>query len=737
MAVIAEDDVKLETNGNGHQGARTAINKPTTVAPESFATGSLSELQSKDYRSVLSVVDELRLSGLGSILQLPQLVVCGDHSSGKSSVLEAITQVPFPRKENLCTRYATEINLRRALTDTITTRIIPDQSRPEEERTKLSAFNETITDFARLPELMDKATAAMGLNAGTASSRGTLAFTRDVLSIEISGPVHPQLTLVDLPGLIHTPTKEQTREDVKLIHEMVSEYLEEKRTIMLAVVSAKNDYANQMILDMCRKIDPQGNRTLGIVTKPDTLRAGSVNEAAWMDLVRNKNIHFNLGWHILKNRTEDDVAVSLEARNTLEKAFFSSGAYKALAGQMKGISSLRIRLSQLLYTHLKKELPTLQKELNARLEQTTEPLDELGEKRSTAAEQKRFLFGVSMQYQLIVQDAVKGDYAHTFFETSDNTQGFGDPVTARRLRAAVHHLNQQFAIQMRQYGHTFRIATEKDFDGTNAADEVPRKDILSEYAKAAKQQQDKSRQDAINWVHNLLLRSRGMELPGNSNPLFMSQLFWQQSKNWKSLAAAHVERVDNLCSHLVKDAIEHTTIEGLAEKLFETKLEPKLVERYKSAVQELDKLVADKQRPLCTYNPAYTTTLWTSRKKRVTSRTQAVPVNTTVIQKTEGQQDMEKTNAEDALDSLIAYYKGKVEYFIEAVTDQVIERHLLTNLAGETFSPLQIDAMSEHEVYQIAGEDEDITSQREHFEGQKEILEKGQAAFRKALGGSD
>ena len=71
---------------------------------------------------------------------------------------------------------------------------------------------------------------------------------------------------------------------------------------MLAVVSAKNDYANQGIIDKCRKADPQGTRTLGIVTKPDMLKPKSANEASWMDLVRNKNIHFTLGWHILKNR---------------------------------------------------------------------------------------------------------------------------------------------------------------------------------------------------------------------------------------------------------------------------------------------------------------------------------------------------------------------------------------------------------------------------------------------------
>lgn len=68
---------------------------------EMLATASLDGLQSKEYRQILDMVDRLRTCGLGSILPLPQLVVCGNQSSGKSSVLEAITEVPFPRKENL------------------------------------------------------------------------------------------------------------------------------------------------------------------------------------------------------------------------------------------------------------------------------------------------------------------------------------------------------------------------------------------------------------------------------------------------------------------------------------------------------------------------------------------------------------------------------------------------------------------------------------------------------------
>ena len=59
----------------------------------------------------------------------------------------------------------------------------------------------------------------------------------------------------------------------------------------MAVVSAKNDYANQIILKKCRDVDPKGHRTLGIITKPDYLTAGSDNESNWLDLALNKVRH--------------------------------------------------------------------------------------------------------------------------------------------------------------------------------------------------------------------------------------------------------------------------------------------------------------------------------------------------------------------------------------------------------------------------------------------------------------
>jgi hypothetical protein len=74
------------------------------IDPDSV-TSSLKALQFADQRKIMHIVDKLRHTGLSGIVELPQLVVCGDQSSGKSSVLEAITEIPFPRKENLCTRF--------------------------------------------------------------------------------------------------------------------------------------------------------------------------------------------------------------------------------------------------------------------------------------------------------------------------------------------------------------------------------------------------------------------------------------------------------------------------------------------------------------------------------------------------------------------------------------------------------------------------------------------------------
>ncbi|KAK4575336.1 hypothetical protein LTR86_001190 [Recurvomyces mirabilis] len=747
-----EDNMAKDKEGESVTNGETDHEHTNGGGSEGLLTASLDELQSSDYRSILDVVDRLRLCGLGAILQLPQIVVCGNQSSGKSSVLEAITEVPFPRKENLCTRFATEIVMRRAPKDTISTKIIPDKSRPDAEVAKLEAFNQTISDFTELPQLIETATDLMGLNDAEGSGRGTKAFTRDVLSVEIAGPTRLQLTLVDLPGLIQSANKQQTPEDVKLIHELVQDYLSESRTIMLAVVSAKDDFANQSILDKCRAVDPDGQRTLGIITKPDCLRSRS-SEKLWIELAQNKKIYFELGWHMLKNRSEDEMVSTFAERNSQEAAFFNSGQYRDVSAHNKGISSLRTRLAQLLYRHLKKELPNLQSELNVKHAQTEGDLQQLGEKRSTAAEQKRFLMGISTAFQGIVNSAANGHYDLPFFGMINTEKYFEDPSNMRRLRAATQHLNLQFASQIRRYGHKYRIWATDDAAGTNTKEDLPEPKLMEEYGEAKALQRTLSRRDAIEWVRDILVRSRGRELPGNFNPLLMSQLFWEQSQNWKQLAQTHIERVNMLCKDFVHAAIHDVVFADISTRLKMLKIDEALDQRCKNATDSLEQIIEDNQRPSITYDPSYTATVQEARALKTKAKMDALIRQATVkVQGGEGEKevvnpevlkngltqliepDMDKTSSEDALDSQLAYYKDEVKTFIANVTKQVIERELLHNLADDTLSPMIINDMSDAEVGYIAAEAEETTHKRDFLESHKAMLEAGQEAFKKALG---
>jgi GTPase SAR1 family protein len=228
-------------------------------------------LQSKDHEELLNAIDHLRAQGISRYIDLPQLIVCGDQSSGKSSVLEAISGLKFPTKDDLCTRFATELILRRGPEESVAITIVPADDRSDDERAKLQSFTApdiAVSDFGALIETAER---AMGLD------NLTKGFSNDVLRVEVSGPTQPHLTLVDLPGLFHGH-KAKSVEDAALVKSIVRSYMSNPRSIILTVVSAKNDLPLQIVTNYAQNLDPHGSRTLGILTKPDTLHDGSASE---------------------------------------------------------------------------------------------------------------------------------------------------------------------------------------------------------------------------------------------------------------------------------------------------------------------------------------------------------------------------------------------------------------------------------------------------------------------------
>lgn len=475
----------------------------------SFNTDALNGLCSKDQLELLDAVDRLRLQGIDHYISLPQIIVCGDQSSGKSSVLEAISGVPFPVKSNLCTRFPTELILRTSRRADVTVSIIPHKSSDKEP---LSAFHEKLDGFDGLPNLIESAKIAMGI-----SMQGK-GFSKDLLRIEISGPQHPHLTIVDLPGLIHSATKQQSASDVDLVTDVVQTYMKQPRSIILAVVSAKNDFANQIVLKLARYSDPDGKRTLGVITKPDTLVEGSDTEKMYVSLAENKEVEFNLGWHVLRNLDSEKIDGSslLHRRNEEEEAFFSEGVWSRLPSSMLGVKELRTRLNEVLLQQIATELPSLITEIDDKLRDCINLLVQLGEPRATVRDQRLFLLSLSEKFHRLIYDVNNGTYTDTFFKPANTHQGY-----QQRLRAVIQELNREFSDTMLTHGHARHIGPEED--------RVHRSNVVS-------------RDKFIDEVQELMRRTRGRELPGRFNSLIVTDLFLEQSKPWKSIVVKHVDR---------------------------------------------------------------------------------------------------------------------------------------------------------------------------------------------------
>ena len=568
---------------------------------DNLDTSALNELRSSEQQSLLDEIDSLRLQGISEFVFLPQIVVCGDQSSGKSSVLEAISGVPFPRSDTLCTRFATEVILRQGSTAGAAVSILPSQDASGADRSRLLAFKESLQGLDDFPDLVERAKSEMGTSA---TGR---AFSKNVLRVEITGPTKPKLTVVDLPGLIHSDSKQQSTEDVELISDLVQSYMRNPRSVILAVVSAKNDYANQIVLKRARDVDPDGLRTLGLITKPDTLPRGSDSEADFVNLASNDNVNFRLGWHLVKNRDYDSRHSSTEERDRSEERFFSEGVWMQLPRDMVGVDSLRRRLSRILLEQIRRYLPSLMNDVQSNIQECRKKLLKLGDSRDTLEKQRQFLLKLSQSFQTLCKAAVDGNYEHKFF---------GDPSSddeySKRLRAVVQNLNLAFSELMRKKGH-HRMIADDDGNKASAGDstEAPFEDIRPLVM---------SREEALEWVRKLLVKGRGRELPGSFNPLLVGELFRDQSIYWEKIARAHVKKIWLASTAFLERLLSTIMDDETLGALFAHWIDPKTSERLDKADQALGRLLVDRERHPITYNHYYTDALQSVREGRQTKQ---------------------------------------------------------------------------------------------------------------------
>jgi hypothetical protein len=456
------------------------------------------------------------------------------------------------------------------------------------EQKRLGSFCEELDSFQGLPDLIEKAKAVMGI-----STHGN-AFSNDLLRVEISGPDRPHLTIVDLPGLIHSETKLQSATDVQLVQDVVQSYMREERSIILAVVSAKNDFANQIVLRLARAADPAGNRTLGVITKPDTLIAGSESEAMFLSLANNQDVEFRLGWHVLKNMDSEKGHWTLESRNKEERDFFSQGAWSDMPQSIVGVDALRSRLSQLLLCQIASELPSLIDEIDSKRRECQNRLEKLGEPRTSETEQRFYLLHIGQSFQSLVRAAVDGTYNEPFFEAAQSAAGY-----QKRLRAVVQNLSEAFAEEISQYGEYRQICSSHD------EKPAPEGQLLV------------SREEYTNHIEHLLKKTRGRELPGTFNPMIVRELFLEQCSPWERLTTNHITAVWEATQKFLQVAAEYVADEATAKLLVNEVITPSLESLRRTLEARTKDLLLPHQRghPI-TYNQDFTETLQKIRAER-------------------------------------------------------------------------------------------------------------------------
>lgn len=302
----------------------------------------------------------------------------------------------------------------------------------------------------------------MGIKMSDEDGNGGSAFSLDILKVEISYPNADHLTVIDVPGMFETVTPGVTTEsDIDLVKNMVKKYIQQTRTIILAVVPCNGDIANQKILRLAAEADPKGTRTLGVLTKPD-LAIENATKAVVCDLVKGKRRDLHLGYCVVKNLGADDKSGTMNNRHDQEQALFGEAPWNTLPADRLGVPALRVRIGHLLMDRTRAEFPFVKNEIMANLKKSQERLNDMGESRGTTDQQRAYIGKIASEFMRLKNYALDAYYTrHRLFEDNE-----------MRLITRIRAMNEAFAHTMYNKGHTKEFH-QGDEDGSGCGNDSP------------------------------------------------------------------------------------------------------------------------------------------------------------------------------------------------------------------------------------------------------------------------
>ncbi|XP_077904462.1 dynamin-1 isoform X11 [Ictidomys tridecemlineatus] len=287
--------------------------------------------------------DAFSAIGQNADLDLPQIAVVGGQSAGKSSVLENFVGRDFlPRGSGIVTRRPLVLQLVNANT---------------EYAEFLHCKGKKFTDFEEVRlEIEAETDRVTGTNKGISPVP---------INLRVYSPHVLNLTLVDLPGMTKVPVGDQPADIEFQIRDMLMQFVTKENCLILAVSPANSDLANSDALKVAKEVDPQGQRTIGVITKLDLMDEGTDAR----DVLENKLLPLRRGYIGVVNRSQKDIdgKKDITAALAAERKFFlSHPSYRHLADRM-GTPYLQKVLNQQLTNHIRDTLPGLRNKLQSQL----------------------------------------------------------------------------------------------------------------------------------------------------------------------------------------------------------------------------------------------------------------------------------------------------------------------------------------------------------------------------------
>ncbi|KAK4197112.1 P-loop containing nucleoside triphosphate hydrolase protein [Triangularia verruculosa] len=705
-----------------------------------------------EQRALLDTIDELRKLGLGKFVQLPQLIVVGDQSSGKSSVLEAISRVRFPIKDGLCTRFATELVLRQTTQTRVNVQIQNDAGDVEDY-----VFDRTGISNDELPAIIEEAKEAMGVGAGSNT------FSEQVLRVEISGPSVPQLTLVDLPGFYHNATENQEASGVAVVDRLAERYMRQKNSIILAVVSAQSELAAQKVLNEAKKHDSARERTLGIITKPDKVDKDSHNEGQYLRLAENKegSHKLALGWHVLRNRSHMETTSTDAERDEAERSFFRDGVWATIKAQDRGIEALREKLSQVLLAHIQRKLPELIEDIEQLIKQRQVRLQELGEQRSTPQAMRTYLTKISSRFRELASEAVRGNYLDDFFgglyPDPDSTE-YTD-ARIKKLRALVRDFNRSFSHVLLVKGNRRRILWDddgRDSDHGDADDESAANNDASEPELPPHLHQllehypfedpaTVSLTELKGELEAMASENQGTEFPGSPNDRLTLRLFRDQSQPWEDIARCHINLITEISQRFTERLVDHIVggDSKTAQALLREYVDPFFQEQRSLLGTKLEELLYHYMHG-CDPAPLLRNTARSRRgvARRVQETARQLKkvypnldelthehVARAVLDASSEVTPSSDFGTDKIIESMANYYDRSLDIFIDNVVVLGLENCLLRHLPT-ILDPDMVPSMTDTDVEKVAAESRPVRQEREELQVQLAKLQSGLTACR-------